>query len=118
MTQNQYLLDKGTDKLIADVRAYKPANMAEQDEVPEMFDEFTGPCDTRPCPVAGNVNRASVSKPDSWTKTYIDAAHTIGFQSGLIAAINAIFADDEIRTSDKARLAETLAKIGPAGSTR
>lgn len=116
MTQDQYLHDRGTDKLIADVLAFDPTkvNPGEADEVPLAI---LGQGDTAVA-VVGNADGSIESKPYGWVTRHVDMEHDIGFQSGIIAAINAIFADDELRSSDKARLAETLAKIGPAGSTR
>jgi len=87
---DQYLHNKGTDKLIADVRAYQPANMAEQDEVPEAFDEFTGPCDMQPYPPPSNPDGSIESRPYGWVSRHVDIAHTIGFQSGIVAAISAV----------------------------
>jgi len=116
MGTDAYLHDKGTDKLIADVRAFDPTkvNPAEADEVPIAI---LGQGDTAVA-VVGNADGSIESRPYGWVTRHVDMAHDIGFQSGIVAAINAIFADDEIRTSDKARLANALAKIGPAGTTR
>lgn len=116
MAQDQYLHNKGTDKLIADVLAFDPTKVspAEADEVPLAI---LGQGDTAVA-VVGNKDGSIETKPYGWVRGYSDAQHDIGFMAGIVAAINAIFADDEIRTSDKARLAETLAKIEPAGSTR
>jgi hypothetical protein len=115
---SEYLHNKGTDKLIADVRAFDPTkiNPAEADEVPLAI---LGQGDTATA-VVGNADGSIETRPYGWVTKHVDAAHRIGFQSGIIAAINAVFADDELRSSDKARLAETLAKLedAPSGSTR
>lgn len=115
MAQDQYLHNKGTDKLIADVRAFDPTkvNPAEADEIPLAI---LGQGDTAVA-VVGNADGSIETRPYGWVTRHIDMSHTIGFQSGIVAAINAVF-DSGLSLADKQRLAETLAKIEPAGSTR
>lgn len=115
MSQDQYLHNKGTDKLIADVMACDPTkvNPAEADEVPLAI---LGNGDTAVA-VVGNKDGSIETKPYGWVSRHVDMAHAIGFQSGIVAAINAVY-DSHISLGDKQRLAETLAKIVPSGSTR
>lgn len=115
MGTDAYLHDKGTDKLIADVRAFDPTrvNAAEADEVPLAV---LGNGDTAVA-VVGNADGSIESRPYAWVSRHVDMAHTIGFHSGIVAAINAVYGS-HLSLGDKQRLAETLAKIEPAGTTR
>ena len=115
--QTDHLHDKGTDKLIADVRAFDPTrvNPAEADEVPEAFDEFTGPCDTRP---AAKVE----AKPANWAKDYADSVHRIGFHCGLLTAMEIVMDSSSLDSGERRVLVEKLRMAMkltvPAGTTR
>lgn len=110
--QTEYLHDRGTDKLIADVQAFDPSkvNPCEQDEVPEMFDEFTGPCDTRPAPTK--------SEPYDWVKQHCDSNYRIGFKSGILECINVVL-NSHLSAADRCRLVDAFAALKlPSDSTR
>jgi len=119
MGQTEYLHDKGTDKLIADVLAFDPTkvNAGEADEVPEMFDEMTGPCDSRP-PAPTRVD----AKPIDWAKEYADSVHRIGFHGGLLTAMEIVMDSSSLDSSERRVLVEKLRMAMkltmPAASTR
>lgn len=114
MGQAEHLHDRGTDKLIAAARAYDPTrvNVGEQDEVPEKFDEFTGPCDSKP---------AATLTVDVDVEDFKVGLFGVAYKLGILDAVNAIAADDELRSADKLRLVETVAAMKysrPAAPTR
>jgi hypothetical protein len=113
MNQTDHLHDKGTDKLIADVRAFDPTkvNPGEQDEVPEAFDEFTGPCETRPAAPAK-------SEPFDWVPKHVDMSFRIGYRSGILDCINAVLTS-HLSAADRCHLADAFAALKlPADTTR
>lgn len=124
---SDYLHDKGTDKLIADVMAFDPTkvNPAEADEVPEAFDEFTGPCDMHPYLPPRNTDMSSEMKPATFAG--LEPQYLLGIKSGFHIVIRQLVLSGvdlkevgEIRCRVRKQvLAEYGFDItkGPAGST-
>jgi hypothetical protein len=113
MNQTDYLHDKGTDRLIADVRAFDPTrvNPAEADEVPEAFDEFTGPCETRPAAKAK-------SEPFDWVSKHVDMSYRIGYRAGILDCMNAVLIS-HLSAADRNYLVDVFAALKlPADTTR
>lgn len=113
MGQTEYLHDKGTDRLIADVLAYDPTkvNPAEADEVPEAFDEFTGPCETRPAAKAK-------SEPFDWVKDHVDMSYRIGYRAALLDCMDFVI-NSTLPAAVRRQLIEKFAAMNPpAGTTR
>jgi hypothetical protein len=115
MNQTDYLHDKGTDRLIADVRAFDPTrvNVGEQDEVPEMFDEMTGPCETRPVgPAKSKFDLLDLAK-EHGERTY-----HIGYRAGILDCINAVLTS-HLSAADRFRLVDAFAALKlPSDTTR